>query len=85
MNKDIKGFFGGKWGYINKKGDLIIKYKYDVADIFIDGIAKVLFIERDHYDKTAYINKKGKTIWGPKVTGNDMLSTAIFMELLHEL
>ncbi len=39
----------GKWGYINKKGEFIIKPIYDKAEKFVDGVAKVIFENRVKY------------------------------------
>lgn len=44
---------GGKWGYINHKGDAVIPYRYDAANAFINGLAIVITA-----DKWEYINKK---------------------------
>jgi len=48
---------GGKWGYINEVGKLIIPCKYDGADFFSDGFAVV-----DKIDKKGFIDKTGKEI-----------------------
>lgn len=32
---------GGKWGYINEKGDLVISLQFDGADYFSYGLARV--------------------------------------------
>jgi len=48
---------GGKWGYINAEGKLVIPCKYDAADLFYDGFAIV-----DMKEKKAFIDKTGKEI-----------------------
>lgn len=48
---------GGKWGYINETGKLIIPAKYDGADPFYEGFAIV-----DVNGKKAFIDKTGKAI-----------------------
>lgn len=45
----------GKYGYIDKKGKMVIKAKYDDAYSFSDGLAKVR-----HGNKVQYINQAGK-------------------------
>ena len=52
----------GKYGFINKKGQEVVKPKYDVTRYhevgnFSEGLARV---EKD--DKCGYINKKGKEV-----------------------
>lgn len=48
---------GGKWGYINISGKIVIPCKYDGADLFYDGLAIV-----DMKEKKAFIDKTGKEI-----------------------
>lgn len=43
------------WGFINTKGEIVIKAKYDDASPFVDGVAAV---KRD--DKWSIIDKKGE-------------------------
>lgn len=52
----------GKWGYINRKFDLVIPCQYDIAYPFINGLAKV---ETNGKSLTisSYINKSGNVIW----------------------
>lgn len=47
----------GKYGYINKKGELIIPFQYDDAHSFSEGIASV---EKDY--RWGCINEKGELI-----------------------
>lgn len=46
-----------KWGYINEKGRIVITIKYDFAENFCDGIAKVKL-----NDKLGYIDKTGNVV-----------------------
>ena len=49
---------GGKWGYINRKGEYVINPQFEDADFFSDGLAKI----RTRDGKTGYINKKGEYV-----------------------
>ncbi len=51
-------FKKGKFGYINKNGELAIEYKFDYAEDFENGIAKIRIGDRNT-GKFAYINRKG--------------------------
>ena len=44
----------GKWGYIDKKGDVVVPFKFDFADTFSDGIATVA-----KKDKFSFIDTSG--------------------------
>jgi len=46
-----------KVGYMDMKGDIIIKPKYDSGSIFVDGIAPVR-----KGNKCCYIDKKGNMV-----------------------
>jgi hypothetical protein len=52
---------GGKWGYINTKGSMVINPKFDTAGPFSNGVAQV-FVG----DAMGYINPAGKYVWEPK-------------------
>ena len=65
----------GKWGLINKKGDIIVPYKYDNVSSFYPfskGLAEIKL-----NGKVGLINKQGEvvvqpkydSIYGPKRTG----------------
>lgn len=56
----------GKWGYEDENGNLILKYKYNAASEFSDGVAMV----KDG-NKYGIINESGKYILKPKY---DMIS-----------
>lgn len=47
----------GKWGYIDRNGNIIISFKYDKANIFREGKACVKL-----NSKWGYINEKGENI-----------------------
>jgi len=46
-----------KYGYVNAKGEQVIECKFDVAEDFNEGLARV---QKD--DKWGYINTKGEQI-----------------------
>jgi hypothetical protein len=54
---DIGGFQGGKWGFINAKGKLVIPLQYDAAGDLENGRAPV-----STGDKWGFIDKTGKMI-----------------------
>ena len=51
----------GKWGYINKQGEMVIEPKYDGAFFFQDRIAQVKL-----NGKWGYINQAGKLVIKPR-------------------
>ncbi len=51
----------GKYGYINKKGDLVIDFKYRTAGLFWEGLARVIQADDDEY-REGFINKKGEVV-----------------------
>lgn len=51
---------GGKWGYIDKSGTIVIPGQFDMAKKFTNGLAAVI-IE----NKIGYIDEKGHGIWQP--------------------
>jgi len=58
---DTKYFYGGKYGYITKRGKFKIKPQFEYASRFGEGLAAVKI-----NDKYGYINKKGKIIIQPQ-------------------
>ncbi len=57
----------GKWGYVNKKGEYVIKAKYDVAYNFNEcGIARIGQRNEHQILIYGYINKKGDTVSNAK-------------------
>lgn len=51
---------GGKWGYIDRTGKLVVGMKYDNAYAFNNGLARITI-----GDKVGYIDKAGRHIWEP--------------------
>jgi hypothetical protein len=51
---------GGKFGFIDKTGKMVIPPKYDDAFSFSEGLALVKI-----GDKFRYIDKTGKFVWEP--------------------
>lgn len=49
---------GGRWGYIDHKGEYVINPQFEDADHFSDGLAKIKSAD----GKTGYINKKGEYV-----------------------
>ncbi|QIW16469.1 hypothetical protein A4G20_09045 [Pasteurellaceae bacterium RH1A] len=56
-----KSCIGGKWGFINKKNDLVIDYQFDNVETFKNGKAKVSLSEQDA-KFSFYINTKGQPL-----------------------
>lgn len=52
---------GGKWGYCNSKGKLVIPIQFDKAETFREGIAAIKLNR-----KWGFIDTNGKTIINPK-------------------
>jgi len=50
-----------KWGYIDKKGKIVIDPQFDSTGIFSEGLATVKI-----GNKWGYINKKGKIVINPQ-------------------
>jgi hypothetical protein len=57
-----------KWGYMNRKGDIVIKPVYDTAEDFEDGLAVVL-ITKDDQSHYGYIDPKGNWAIPPDFDG----------------
>lgn len=53
----------GKYGYINKKGEVVIEAKYDNASVFEEGFAVVVIDSRDGNEKIDLIDKKGNVTY----------------------
>jgi uncharacterized protein (TIGR02145 family) len=51
----------GKWGYRNKKGEIIVNEQFDLAEPFFDGMAVVM-----SSGKYGAINKKGEYLINPQ-------------------
>ncbi len=50
-----------RWGYMNEKGQMIVKLQFDDASFFSDGLAMIV-----NNGKRGYIDKTGKMIIKPK-------------------
>ena len=63
LDKDLNPVKNAEWkyGYMDKQGNLIVKYKYDKAYDFFDGLALV-FVTRDNSDYYGFIDEKGNEI-----------------------
>ena len=55
----------GKWGYINKKDEVVIPFKFSECESFINGLA-YFKTEGNTFDIEGYINKSGKCVWQTK-------------------
>ncbi len=64
-----------KWGFINKKGEYVIKPQFGFVNEFSEGLAAVL-----KNDKYGFINKKGKMVIKPQFD-----SVGLFSEGLTEV
>ena len=53
---------GGKWGYVNSRGELVIPCKYDGAEWFCEGLAKV---KKD--GRELFINQKDEVAFYCKI------------------
>ena len=62
---------GDKWGYINKKGKLVINAQFDSAEKF-DEKTGLAVVSNDGY--YGYINKKGEYVIEPKYEGAEPFS-----------
>jgi len=54
----------GKWGYIDKTGNLVIGPEFDTANPFSGGMARIGIGDRET-GKWGYIDKTGKYVWEP--------------------
>ena len=61
FNQGKARVLNGKWGFINKQNECIIKFKYDDIGIYKNGIAKIKVNE-----KWGFINEKGEEFIKPK-------------------
>ena len=50
----------GKWGYVNKKGEMVITPKYDSYTLFSDGLALVSKSEKDGNSSVLVIDKNAE-------------------------
>jgi hypothetical protein len=56
-----KGSGSETWGYLNRKGDFVIKPQFQQAKPFYQGLAKVFFNGQE-----GYIDKRGHFVWKGK-------------------
>jgi hypothetical protein len=68
----------GKWGYIDKTGQLIIPFKFDAADDFSEGLAAAAIKE-----KTGYIDKTGKFVIRPRFVEGYPFSSGMALVIIH--
>lgn len=54
---------GGKWGYIDRTGKVIIKPQYDGAYTFHEGVARVTIGKRLGSETWSYIDSRGNVIF----------------------
>ncbi|MDQ3017934.1 MAG: WG repeat-containing protein [Bacteroidota bacterium] len=54
-----------KWGYMNRRGDIIITPQFDIAEDFYDGIAKAGILTGDHL-VYGFIDTKGQWVIQPQ-------------------
>jgi len=57
LNKEHYRIEGGKWGYIDQAGNMVIAPQFDYTDGFTEGLAAVKVRE-----KWGYIDTTGKTV-----------------------
>ncbi|MES2467112.1 MAG: WG repeat-containing protein [Verrucomicrobiota bacterium] len=62
------GHLQEKWGYVDRRGKWTVEPRFQAAEPFYQGLARVV---TDH--KIAYINQKGHFVWGPD-SGNEALA-----------
>lgn len=60
---------GGKWGYINRSGEVVIKPQFEWAELFVDGLALVRYPARKSRSKPGelaegmgFIDQTGKVV-----------------------
>ncbi len=55
-----------KWGFISKKGEMLINPQFEEVEDFRNGLAKVWIGDSKKRDsKFGYIDRAGKYIWEP--------------------
>ncbi|MBN2026001.1 MAG: WG repeat-containing protein [Actinobacteria bacterium] len=58
---------GGKWGFIDIYGNIVIEPQWDAVSLFSEGIAKVFYFDED---EDAYIDMSGNLLFRAR-TGSD--------------
>ena len=65
-NVSIRNGSGAEaWGYINRKGDFVIKPQFEKAEPFYQGLAQVFL-----NGQAGYIDKSGQFVWKGKTNPN---------------
>ena len=67
-----------KWGYVDRTGKWVIEPRFQRAEPFYKGLAKV-FVD----NKAAYIDHAGRYVWGPD-SGNEALATKLKTQVKPE-
>ncbi|MGL4393867.1 MAG: WG repeat-containing protein [Brevinema sp.] len=57
---------GGKWGYINATGRIVLSARYESAGFFYDGFAKIAVINEQNEYLYGFINTAGREVIPPK-------------------
>lgn len=75
-----------KWGYINRKGDWVIKPEYSSAECFSEGLACVSTTESIglHAKRYGFIDKTGKFVIEPKFSFAESFSEGFAAVALEE-
>jgi len=60
---------GGKWGYVNREGEVAIEAKYDQAEAFREGLAVVEMGEGFPVRGWGYIDRRGEAVIAPQFEG----------------
>ena len=62
--------FGGKWGFIDRRGKKVIRPRYVTASRFSEGLAAVTVWDRQpdgsHKAKWGFVNKQGRVVISPR-------------------
>ncbi|MBC8000695.1 MAG: WG repeat-containing protein [Leptolyngbya sp.] len=75
-----------KWGYVNRKGDWVIKPEYSSAECFSEGLACVSSTESIglHAKRYGFIDKTGKFVIEPKFSFAESFSEGLAAVALEE-
>lgn len=68
---------GGKWGYIDVNGHVVIPFRFDMAYPFSEGLARVYAGDRD---REGYIDRAGGMIIEPRFDGGGVVVDSDFHE-----
>lgn len=67
----------GKWGYINTKGEIVVKPAFDEVKPFSAGVAQVVVA-----NKSGYIDEKGKILVEPHFTSISQVNDGSSVDLI---